>query len=297
MTNPAPTPAADSSTARSPPARRRRGSGRDGPRRPASVSAFEPGSSLPRLDLHVHLDKSTIDRVVALGAERKVRFGVVEHAGTRENQYPVVLSNDDELRTYIKMLDGKGVYKGIQAEWTDWMTCFSPEALGMLDYVLTDAMTFPGKDGRRIKLWEPSAAEAIDMSDHETFMDRFVDWHVEIMDTEPFDILANASWLPDALMPAYDALWTEKRIGKVVDAALRHEIAVEISASYKLPRLAFLRQAKEAGAKFSFGSNGRYPNMGKLEYSLAMAEALQLQPTDLFQPGVEGKKAVQRRKR
>ena len=49
---------------------------------------------------------------------------------------------------------GKGVYKGVQAEWTDWMTCFSPEVLAQLDYVLTDAMTFPGKDGQRVKLWE-----------------------------------------------------------------------------------------------------------------------------------------------
>ena len=42
------------------------------------------------------------------------------------------------------------------------------------------------------------------MSNHEIFMDRFVDWHVQIMTTEPFDILANASWLPDALMTEYD---------------------------------------------------------------------------------------------
>lgn len=259
--------------------------------------AVEGVPSLPRLDLHAHLDNSTIDRVVALGQERRVRLGIVEHAGTRENRYPVVLSNDDELKSYLAMLDGKGVYKGVQAEWTDWMTCFSPEVLGQLDYVLTDAMTFPGKQGRRVKLWEPAAVEAVDMSNHQAFMDRFVDWHVEIMDTEPFDILANASWLPDALMPEYDALWTENRIRKVLDAALRHEIAVEISSSYKLPRLAFLRQAREAGVKFSFGSNGRYPNMGKLDYSLAMAEAIQLRPSDLFTPGVEGRKAVQRRKR
>ncbi len=259
--------------------------------------AVEPGPLLPRRDLHVHLDQSTIDRVVALGEERRVHLGIVEHAGTRENQYPVVLSNDDELKSYLAMLDSKGVYKGIQAEWTDWMTCFSPEVLARLDYVLTDAMTFPGKQGQRVKLWEPSAADAVDMSDHHTFMDRFVDWHVEIMDTEPFDILANASWLPDALMPEYDILWTENRVRRVLDAAARHEIAIEISASYKLPRLAFLRQAKEAGVKFSFGSNGRYPNMGKLDYSLAMAEAIGLRPADLFTPGVEGRKAVQRRKR
>jgi histidinol phosphatase-like PHP family hydrolase len=258
--------------------------------------AYREEPALPLLDLHAHLDNSTIDQVVAIGEQRHVRLGIVEHAGTRENKYPVVLSNDDELKAYLKMLNGKGVYKGVQAEWKDWMTCFSPEVLAQLDYVLTDAMTFPGKNGQRVKLWEKTATDAADMRDHQSFMDRFVDWHVEIMDTEPFDILANASWLPDALMPEYDALWTERRIGKVIDAALRNTIAIEISASYKLPRLAFLRQARAAGLKFSFGSNGRYPNMGKLDYSLEMAKLLALQSSDMFSPGVDGQKAVQRRK-
>ena len=80
----------------------------------------------PLVDLHAHLDNSSIDQVLPLGRERHVRFGIVEHAGTRENKYPMVLSTDEELLAYLKMLDGKGVYKGVQAEWTDWMTCFSP---------------------------------------------------------------------------------------------------------------------------------------------------------------------------
>jgi hypothetical protein len=34
------------------------------------------------------------------------------------------------------------------------MTCFSREALGQLDNGLSDAMTFPGPDRQRQKLWE-----------------------------------------------------------------------------------------------------------------------------------------------
>ncbi len=250
----------------------------------------------PLVDYHAHLDNSSIDPVVRLARERGVRLGIVEHAGTKVNKYPVVLSSDDELKAYLKMLDGKGVYKGVQAEWTDWMSCFSPEVLGQLDYVLTDAMTFPGRDGQRVKLWEKAAEQQIDMNNHERFMDRFVDWHVEIMSTEPFDILANASWLPDALIAGYDDLWTERRIQKVLDAALKYGIAIEISSSYKLPRLAFLKQAKAAGVKFSFGSNGRYPKMAQLDYSVAMARTIGLRASDMFEPGREGHKAVQRRK-
>ena len=249
----------------------------------------------PLVDFHAHLDNSSIDQVLPLAAERHVRFGIVEHAGTKENKYPKVLSTDEELIGYLKMLEGKDVYKGVQAEWTDWMNCFSPEVLARLDYVLTDAMTYPGKEGQRVKLWEKTAENHVDMKNHEAFMDRFVDWHVQIMSTEPFDILANASWLPDALMPEYDSLWTDRRIQKVVDAALKYKIAIEISSSYKLPRLAFLKQAKAAGAKFSFGSNGRYPNMGKLDYSVSMAKAIGITSSHMFTPSGAGKKSAPHR--
>ena len=261
----------------------------------ALTVAAEP-LDFPIVDLHAHLDNSSIEQVLPLARERHVRFGIVEHAGTKENQYPVVLSTDEELSTYLKRLEGKGVYRGVQAEWTDWMSCFSPEVLARLDYVLTDAMTFPGPNGRRVKLWEPAAQGLVDMSNHERFMDRFVDWHVEIMATEPFDILANASWLPDPLIHQYETLWTERRIQKVLDAALKFGIAIEISSSYELPKLGFLRLARSAGVKFSFGSNGRYPNMGKLDYSLSMAKALGLRASDVLTPGAQGQKAVQRRK-
>jgi len=255
----------------------------------------DPEFDFPLVDLHAHLDNSSIDQVLPLAAERHVRFGIVEHAGTKENKYPKVLSTDEELIAYVKMLDGKGVYKGVQAEWTDWMNCFSPEVLARLDYVLTDAMTFPGKEGQRVKLWEKSAEDHVDMRNHEAFMDRFVDWHVQIMSAEPFDILANASWLPDTLMPEYDKLWTDRRIQKVIDAALRYEIVIEISSSYKLPRLAFLKQAKAAGVKFSFGSNGRYPNMGKLDYSTAMARTIGVTSSNMFTPTGAGKKSAPHR--
>ena len=262
-------------------------------------SAQSESSAQPEyqgVDFHVHLDNSTIDKVLELSRERGLKFGIVEHAGTRENQYPTLLSNDAELKRYLAMLDGKPVFKGVQAEWTDWMSCFSPAALAQLDYVLTDAMTFPGKDGKRVKLWSSDAAQQVDMSDKQAFMDRFVDWHVEVMAREPFDILANTTWLPAGMLEEWDLYWTPPRMQKVINAALKYGIALEISSSYKLPKLPFLKLAKAAGAKFSFGSNGRYPNMGKLDYSFEMAKQLDLKPADMFSPAPDGQKAVQRRK-
>lgn len=241
------------------------------------------------VDFHVHLDNSTIETVFPLSATRGVKFGIVEHAGTRENVYPVVLSNDAELRAYIAMLHGHDVYKGVQAEYDDWFGCFSRDALGELDFILTDAMTLPGPDGRREKLWEKGAH----IGDAESFMDRYVDWHVHLLETAPIDIFANITWLPQQFLADYDKLWTPSRMRKVIGALVAHGAAVEINSKLQLPKMPFLQMAKDSGAKFSFGSNGRYPDMGKIDYSIKTAQSLHLKSTDIFRPG-QGRKAIER---
>jgi hypothetical protein len=247
-------------------------------------------------DFHVHLDNSTVDKALELSRERRVKLGIVEHAGTQENHYPTLLSSDADLRRYLATLEGKPVFKGLQAEYTDWMSCFSPSALAQIDYILTDAMTLPGKDGRRAKLWTPEGAQQVDLTDKQAFMDRFVDWHVEVMAREPFDIFANTTWLPAGMLEEWELYWTEPRMMKVINASLKYGIALEISASYKIPKLPFLKLAKAAGAKFSFGSNGRYPNMAKLDYPFEMARQLDLKPAGMFSPAPDGQKPFQRRK-
>jgi len=252
---------------------------------PEVTKVTAPDLDFPLMDLHVHLDNSTIEKVVELSEKLGIKFGIVEHAGTKENIYPVVLSNDEELDRYIKMLDGKPVYKGVQTEYSDWAVGFSKEALGKLDYVLTDCMTYPGKDGKRTKLFQQGVEERVDMSDKEVFMEQYIDWCVKVIESKPLDILANVSWLPKPLAGDFDRLWTKARMEKFISAAVRSKVAIEISGSYQLPKLPFLQIAKEAGAKFTFGSNGRYPKMGRIDYSIQMARELGLRRSDMFLPG------------
>ena len=58
-----------------------------------------------------------------------MKYGVLEHCGTKENEYPIVLSNDKDLQDWIAKLQGKGVYIGVQVEWIDWVPCFSKESV------------------------------------------------------------------------------------------------------------------------------------------------------------------------
>jgi len=259
-------------------------------------NAPAPAADLPLVDYHAHLDNLGLDKALEISQRRGVKFGVVEHAGTKENQYPIVLSNDEELKRYIAMLDGKPVFKGVQTEWVDWASCFSKDVVAQLDYVLTDAMTFPGKDGRRVKLWERDAPERVDMSDRQAFMDRYVDWYVDIMAKQPIDIMANASWLPAPLANDWDTFWTPARVKRVVDAALKYGVAIEISSSLRLPKLSFLRLVKEAGVRFSFGSNIRGERIGTLDYCLEMAKELSLRREHMFTPAPPGRKPIQIRK-
>jgi histidinol phosphatase-like PHP family hydrolase len=250
------------------------------------------GEGIPLVDYHVHVDKpATLEQVLAISRQRGVKFGIVEHAGTKANKYPRILSSDEELKGYLAELEGKPVFKGVQAEWIDWMTCFSKETIAKLDYVLTDAMTLRGKDGKPVRMWDPG----FKVDGVQDFMDRYVDFHVELMSLEPIDILANPTYLPGSIAKDYDALWTPTRVQKIIDAAVKYGIAIEINAGYRIPRLALLKQAKAAGAKFSFGTNIRGPNVGKLDYCLEMVKALGLTRADIFTPAPAGKKAVQRR--
>lgn len=259
---------------------------------PAAAPDSTPANKPQLLDLHVHLDNSTLDEVLALSEQQGIRYGIVEHAGTKENVYPVVLSNDEELLAYVARFKGKPAFKGVQAEWTDWASCFSEDALSHLDYVLTDAMTMPGDGpGKRQKLWEADAAY---FGEAQAWMDRYVDWHVQIMEQQPIDIFANLTWLPEVFAADYDTLWTEPRMTRIIESAVKNHVALEISGSFNVPRLPFVKMAKDAGAQFTFGSNGRYPKMGQLDYAVQLAAEAGLTAAHMFVPDGHGPKGARR---
>ena len=152
---------------------------------PAGAQTNASGLDFPLEDYHVHLNNMTIDQVVATSKERGVKYGVLEHCGTKENEYPIVLSNDKDLLGWIEKLKDKGVYIGVQAEWIDWVPCFSKDVFAQLDYVLTDSWTVRDANGKRIKAF---SREYDPGNDPEAFMKWYVDWIVEILETTPLDI-------------------------------------------------------------------------------------------------------------
>jgi hypothetical protein len=247
-------------------------------------------ADFPLVDYHVHLDNVvTLEKALQLSKERGVTFGIVEHAGTKENSYSGLLSTDDDLRRYLAKLEGKPV---LQAEGLDWMSCFRKETVAQLDYVLTDALTFPEKNGKSVRLWNPD----VKIEDKQDFMERYTDFHLRIMATEPIDILANPTFLPQCLQSEFDALWIVPRMKRIIDAAVKYNVAIEINSRYRLPRMPFLKMAHQAGAKFSFGSNIHGLDVGKLDYCLEAAQQLGIKAANLFKPAPSGKKPIELRR-
>ncbi|MCC7174754.1 MAG: twin-arginine translocation signal domain-containing protein [Bryobacterales bacterium] len=260
---------------------------------PAAAQTSPSGLDFPLEDYHVHLNSLTIDQVAATSRERGVKYGVLEHAGTKENEYPVVLSNDKELLGWIEKLKDKGVYIGAQAEWIDWVPCFSKEVLAQLDYVLTDSWTVRDANGKRIKAFSAAYDPG---NDPEAFMKWYVDWIVEILETTPLDIWSHPMWVTRKFSADLEKMWTEERMRRVVLCCKNTNTAVEIDSSVKLPTMPFLKMAKSEGVKFCFGASSQGARINPIDWSIATARELGLTRKDMFQPAPWGRKPIQIRK-
>jgi hypothetical protein len=167
---------------------------------------------------------------------------------------------------------------------------FSKETRARFDYVFTDSMTWTNPAGRRMRLWIPEEVEI--GPDEQAFMDLLVSKTVGILETEPIDVYVNPTFLRAAIAARYDALWTEARMKRVIDAAVKKGVAIEINARYKLPSEAFLRLAKTAAAKFTFGTNnGGATDLGDWSYPLEMQKKLGLTWKDMLVPGHQPSRA------
>jgi len=170
---------------------------------------------------------------------------------------------------------------------------FSKETVAKFDYVFTDAMTFTDDHGKRRRLWIKDEVGGV--GDPEQFMEMLVSRILAVLNHEPIDIYVNPTFLPDVLAPNYDRLWTPERMRKVIEAAGRNGVAIEINNRYRLPSPAFIKLAKRAGVKFSFGTNNGDRVLGRLEYSLEMVKECGLAGQDIFVPKPDGEKPVQKR--
>jgi hypothetical protein len=248
------------------------------------------GQGFSLVDFHTHLkDGLTLDDVLARVRQTGIGAGVAVNCGQG-----FAVTDDKGAEAFLKAVQGRPVFVGMQAEGREWVRLFSPATVARFDYVFTDAMTLTDDRGRRVRLW---VKEEVDIPDPQAFMDLLVKTIEGILDLEPIDFYANPTYLPEVLAKDYDRLWTPERVRRVVDALARNRVALEINERLRLPPAAFIKKAKAAGVQFIFGTNNADRTLGRLEYGLQMVEACALTPEDLWAPRPDGQKPIQVRKR
>jgi histidinol phosphatase-like PHP family hydrolase len=259
----------------------------------SAQTAAQSGLDFPIEDYHVHLNNMTIEQVVATSKQTGIIYGVMEHVGTKENEYPNICSNDKELLAWIDKLKGQGVYVGGQAEWIDWMPCFSKDVFCQLDYVLTDSWTVRDANGKRVKAFSGGYDPG---DDAEAFMKWYVDWIVEILEKTPLDVWAHPMWVTRKFNAQLEKLWTEERMRRVVMTLKNTNTAVEIDSSIKGPTMPFIKMAKAEGIKFTFGGSSQGARVNPIDWSIATAKVAGLTKDDMFHPPPLGRKPIQIRK-
>ncbi len=230
------------------------------------------------VDLHVHLKGGfTIDDAIKKSNAEGIRYGIVINCGVgfpvhKDAQIDSVLN---EMKKYPQF------YKGMQAEGREWVHTFSKESIKKFDYVFTDAMTFTDEKGRRNRIW---IKDETWVDNEEQFMEYLVNTIVKIFNNEPINIYVNPTFLPAQMQDRYDSFWTPARMDRVIKAAKKNNIAIEINNRYRIPSATFISRAKKAGLKFTIGTNNMDSNFSRADYAVEMINKCGLTEKDFYLP-------------
>jgi len=237
--------------------------------------------NIPLIDFHTHL-KGGLTREEALAHARRYGFnyGIAVNCGLKMG-----FETDDSLNAYLDAFEATPLaWHAMQAEGREWLDLFSKESRERFDYVFTDGMTWTNNRGVRQRLWIP---EETDIGDPQDFMEQLVESIVRVVTTEPIHIHVNPTFLPPALADQYDVLWTDDRIDRVVQALAEGGVALEINNRYKIPSARIIKKAKEAGVKFTLGTNnGGADDLGRMEYGIRMIQECGLSSQDMWYPAM-----------
>jgi hypothetical protein len=244
--------------------------------------------NFPLIDFHVHLkDGLTIQEAVNLSQAKGLNYGVAANCGLK---FPV--TNNTQLNNYLDSIQHAAIFKGMQAEGREWMTLFSPDTAARFDYIFTDAMTRTNKNGKRMRLW---IKEETEVGDPQKFMEELTGKIEQIL-KEPIDIYVNPTYIPDEIAARYDELWTNERMDRVINALVKNNVAFEINSRYKLPGIDFIKKAKAAGVKFTFGSNNVVRGDLQYDYCFKVMNEVGLTAADMWMPRKPGERKIQHMK-
>ena len=192
------------------------------------------------------------------------------------------------MEEYYESIQGWPFMSPLQGDGRKWSRSFSPELLSKFDYIFTDGMYVFDK-GRLVRLWHPE--EVTITVPVQKYMDLITDETVYIFENDPADISANAFYLPEVIADDFESLWTDERVDRILTTLKKNNVALEISASYKIPSKRIIMKAKDMGIKFTFGSNNKNSDFGRLEYCTQMVRECGIKSDDMWFPSMSDRSA------
>ncbi len=224
-------------------------------------------------------DKSMVDGI-NYGIAVNI-YGKLVHKG--DGGVGRMIETDDEALEYLGQMNSAfPCMHGFQGEGRKWTMSFTEKSLAKCDYLFTDSMTVVDRN-RQIRLYRPDEMTYNGRSPEE-WMEFYVDQIEKILTNEPADIYVNPLYLPRELAPRFDELWTDARVGRVLDVLAKYRIALEINSLSRLPGHRVIRMAKARGIKFTFGTNNQDANIGRLEWALEAVKECGITKEDMWFP-------------
>jgi hypothetical protein len=225
------------------------------------------------IDQHIHADGAfNIDSAMAAFYQTGINLGLVATVDSSKN--------NSQLLSHIRRYSPLPVFLGIYRKDLQSMEAVPATTLSQFDYVIGDITTFKNAKGQMVDVLKTK-----DIGDKQAFMDDYVKAITEGLDKGGLDIWAIPTLLPEVLSSEYDALWTDERMSKVIDAAHRNNVAIEVYNPSKIPSLSFLKLAKEKGCTFSVGGLFVKNKMSSPDYFFEVIDQCKLDYKDIFIPG------------
>lgn len=254
-------------------------------------AANSSDGSIGSQDLHVHTTMSDggvpLEEVVRIAEERDVQIGIADHVSTRNPDRFV--ATRAQLDRYLEAVEAQPVFVAAEFCWCDPLAAeLPPEIMRRFDYRIGSNHGFALPDGTWASPWWSELPGVWRDQPHQ-LVEVMVANLCDLVANMPIEIVAHSTFMPSALLDIDDdvhAWWTEELEDRFIDAVVRHRVALEISNRYRLPHDRLLRKAREAGARFSLGSDGhRAQQIARLDWAVETARRVGIGAGDMFVPG------------
>jgi histidinol phosphatase-like PHP family hydrolase len=245
---------------------------------------------LGRQDLHCHTIMSdgdlTLQQVVEVAHRRGVQVGIADHVSSRNPR--LMVATLQEVREYQDALQDAPVFRSGEFCWCDELWRELPdEVMDRFDYRIGSNHGFWLPDGSTGSPWWESLPQPWDR-EPQRLMEIMVANLCDMVRTMPIHISAHSTLLPPALTALerdVHAWWTGEREDRYVEALRESGVALEISNRYQLPHDRLLVKAREAGVRFSLGSDGHAEHqVAALGWAADTARRVGVTERDLFVP-------------